>query len=110
MIFGDQEMRDQILTKVKELVINIEPSAEVILFGSHARNDFTKYSDWDFLVLVDGVLDTLRVDRIRHSLYEIEWATGEVISAIVKSRQLWHDPRYQIIPLFKSIEADGIRI
>jgi len=45
-------MRDILLSKVKKTVTGIEPSAEVFLFGSRARNDFTKFSDWDFLVLV----------------------------------------------------------
>jgi predicted nucleotidyltransferase len=101
-------MRDIILSKIKKSVLNIEPSAEVFLFGSRARSDFTKFSDWDFLVLVDGEVNTARADRIRHSLYEIEWDTGEVISTIVKSRQLWNDPDYWIVPLYKSIEREGI--
>jgi uncharacterized protein len=101
-------MRDILLSKVKECVLKIDPSAEVFLFGSRARNDFTKFSDWDFLVLVDGEVTTARADRIRHSLYEIEWDTGEVISTIVKSRQLWNDPDYRIVPLHKSIELEGI--
>lgn len=101
-------MRNIILSKVKESVLKVEPSAEVILFGSRARNDFSKFSDWDFLVLVDGEIDTARVDKIRHLLYEIEWETGEVISTIVKSRQLWNHPDYRIVPLHKSVEREGI--
>jgi predicted nucleotidyltransferase len=101
-------MNDLLLLKVKKSVLNIEPNAEVFLFGSRARNDFTELSDWDFLVLVDGEVTTLRADKIRHSLYEIEWETGEVISTIVKSRQLWNDPNYQIVPLHISVEREGI--
>ena len=101
-------MRDIILSKVKKTVLQIEPSAEVILFGSRARNDFSKFSDWDFLVLVDGEINTARIDKIRHLLYEIEWETGEVISTIVKSRQLWNNPDYRIVPLHKSVEREGI--
>jgi len=101
-------MNDLLLLKVKECVLKIEPFAEVFLFGSRARNDFTEFSDWDFLVLVDGEVTTLRVDKIRHSLYEIEWETGEVISTIVKSRQLWNDPDYRVVPLHRSIEREGI--
>jgi uncharacterized protein len=103
-------MRDKILSTVKKAVLSIEPSAEVILFGSRAREDFQEYSDWDFLVLVDGVVDTARTDRIRHSLYEIEWDTGEIISTIVKSRQLWNNPDYRIVPLHKSVEREGVRL
>jgi predicted nucleotidyltransferase len=101
-------MCEEILKKVKETVLKLEPSAEVILFGSRARNDFSQFSDWDFLVLVDGEIDTARADQIRHALYEIEWDTGEVISTIVKSRQLWDSPGYRFVPLHKSIEREGI--
>jgi predicted nucleotidyltransferase len=101
-------MRDIILSKVKKSVLQVEPSAEVILFGSRARNDFGKFSDWDFLVLVDGEINTARADKIRHLLYEIEWETGEVISTIVKSRQLWNNPDYRVVPLHKSVEREGI--
>lgn len=101
-------MRDIILSKVKISVLQVEPSAEVILFGSRARNDFSKFSDWDFLVLVDGEINSARIDKIRHLLYEIEWETGEVISTIVKSRQLWNNPDYRVVPLHKSVEREGI--
>ena len=101
-------MKDGLLLKVKKCILEIEPSAEVFLFGSRARKDFTEFSDWDFLVLMDGEVTTARADKIRHSLYEIEWETGEVISTIVKSRQLWNDPNYRIVPLHKAVEREGI--
>jgi predicted nucleotidyltransferase len=103
-------MREEILKKVKEAVLNLEPCAEVILYGSRARNDFLEYSDWDFLILVDGEADTARTDRIRHSLYEIEWETGEVISSIVRNRQDWNSPKYRVIPLHSAIESEGISL
>jgi len=103
-------MRDHILEKIKEAVLNQEPAAEIVLFGSRARKDFEDSSDWDFLVLVDGNVDTHREDRIRHSLYEIEWDTGQVISTIIKSRRVWNDPAYGRVPFYKSVERDGIHI
>jgi uncharacterized protein len=103
-------MKNEILKRVKETVLKLEPSAEVILYGSRARNDFREYSDWDFLVLVDGEVDTVRTDRIRHALYEIEWDTGEVISSIVRSKQTWNSPKYRVIPLHTAIDSEGIRI
>jgi predicted nucleotidyltransferase len=97
-------------TRVKSTVQGIEPAADVILFGSRARNSFDASSDWDFLVLVDGEVDAGRADAIRHKLYEIEWETGEVISTIVKSRAIWNDPRYRVVPLHKAIEKEGVRL
>ena len=49
--------RDILLKQVKEAVWKIEPTAEVILYGSRARGDSTCESDWDFLVLVDGPVE-----------------------------------------------------
>ena len=38
-----------LLTQVKQLIHQIEPEAEIILFGSRARGDAAPDSDWDFL-------------------------------------------------------------
>jgi predicted nucleotidyltransferase len=103
-------MRDIILLKVKEAVLQLEPSAEVILYGSRARDDFREYSDWDFLVLVDGDVDTARTDRIRRVLFDIELDTDQIISSIVRSRQDWNSPRYSVVPLHKNVEREGIHI
>jgi uncharacterized protein len=103
-------MKDILLLKVKEAVVQLEPSAEVILYGSRARNDFREYSDWDFLILVDGVVDTTRTDRVRRVLFEIELDTDQIISSIIRSRQDWNSPRYSVVPLYKNIEREGILI
>lgn len=43
----------EITSKVKQTVKEFDPNAEVILFGSRARGDYKKDSDWDFLILTD---------------------------------------------------------
>jgi uncharacterized protein len=101
-------MKNRILRKVKELVKTIEPSAEIFLFGSRARNDNRRDSDWDFLILVDGIVDSKRTDHIRHALYEVEWETGQIISSIVKNRQSWYKPTNKTIPLHVNVEREGI--
>jgi predicted nucleotidyltransferase len=103
-------MKSEILQKVKKAVMQIEPSAEIILYGSRARNDYRDGSDWDFLVLVDGDVNYIRTDKIRHRLHEIEWDTGEVLCAIVRSRSVWDNPQFQIMPLFKNIRLEGIKL
>jgi uncharacterized protein len=101
-------MKDILLSKVKDAVLQLEPSAEVVLYGSRARDDFREYSDWDFLVLVDGPVDTARTDRIRRVLFEIELETDQIISSIIRSRQEWNSPRYAVVPLHKNVEREGI--
>jgi predicted nucleotidyltransferase len=103
-------MKSEILNKVKEAILKIEPSAEIILYGSRARDDFHEGSDWDFMILVDGEVDDKRTDKIRHQLYEIEWETGDVLCSIVRSRADWDSPEYGIIPLYKNIRHEGITL
>lgn len=102
--------RNELLEQVKEAVHEIEPDADIILYGSRARGDAHAESDWDFLILLDGVVDDERTDAIRHRLYEIEWDCGEVLSSIVRSRQEWDTPLYQVTPLSKVIREQGILI
>lgn len=102
--------RRKLLQDVKQAVRNVEPIAEVILYGSRARRDATSESDWDFLILVDGIVDTSRVDAIRYQIYEVEWQTGEVLSSIVRSRKEWNSPVYQAMPFHKNVEREGLRL
>ena len=100
--------RDALLKQVKEAVLEIEPTAEVILYGSRARGDSCTESDWDFLVLVDGLAGDDRVDRIRHCLYEIEWESGQVLSSIVRGREEWSNQPLNSTPFHRNVELEGI--
>jgi predicted nucleotidyltransferase len=103
-------MKSLLLEKVKNAVRQIEPSAEIILYGSRAREDYHEGSDWDFLILVDGFVDAIRTDRVRHALYDVELETNQIVSSIVKSRQEWNSPKFRIIPLHENVDREGIRI
>lgn len=100
----------ELLRRVKQTVQDVEPGAEVILYGSRARQEAGAESDWDFLVLVDGRMSESRADAIRHQLYELEWESGEVLCTIVRSRQEWHSPRYRTMPFHQNVEREGIAL
>lgn len=99
-----------LLSEVKAVVQAVEPTADVILFGSRARDQACADSDWDFLILVSGEADDARIDKIRHQLYEIEWTSGEVLSSIVWSREEWDSDPYRLMPLHQEVERDGVRL
>ena len=81
----------EILERIKNTVLEVEPSATVILYGSRARGDNKPDSDWDILVIVnkDKISNEFE-DKIAFPLYEIEWETGNIISPIVISKNTWY--------------------
>jgi len=99
---------EALLERVKWAIREIEPEAEIILYGSRAREDSQTQSDWDFLVLLDGPVNDERTDKIRHRLYEIEWASDEVLCCIVRNREEWNSPLYRGTPFCQNVEAEGI--
>jgi predicted nucleotidyltransferase len=102
--------RDSLLKTIKQTVREIEPGADIILYGSRSRGDAGPESDWDFLVLVDGPVSDERTDRIRHRLYEIEWESGEVVSSIVRNRDEWQSGRYKAVPFYNRVRQEGVWI
>ena len=98
-----------ILKKVKEYVKAMDSEAEVILFGSRARNDARKDSDWDILILTPSAV-TLKVEQaFRHKLFEIEMEYGEAISTFVYSKPDWNG-KYRVTPLYHHVKKEGILI
>lgn len=100
--------REELLARVKQVVHAVEPEADILLYGSRARGDAQAESDWDFLILLDGSVDDTRTDRVRHQLYELEWDSGEVLSAIVRSYEVWNSPLYQVTPFAQNVQAQGV--
>jgi len=100
--------REELLKRVKQVIHEMEPDAEIILYGSRARKDSNAQSDWDFLILLDGPVNDERIDKIRHCLYEIEWECDEVLCSIIRNRKEWSSPLYQSTPFYRNVGAEGI--
>lgn len=100
-------IHQHLLESVKQMILQAEPEAQVILFGSRVRGDAEAESDWDFLVILPGPVDENRKDAIRHRLYELEWETGHVLSALIVSQNDWDSNLYSALPIYKEIEMEG---
>jgi uncharacterized protein len=101
--------KSSILSRIRDLVKEIDPTSEVILYGSRARGEEHPDSDWDILILVDTKAD-LDYERIfRHKLYDIELELGEAFSVTVHNKNEWKS-RYWMTPLYQNISREGIRI
>ena len=100
---------DIVLARIKKQVKEIDPLADIILYGSRARGDFRPDSDWDILILVnsDAGLETEKV--FRHKLFDVELELGEAVSTYVFNKQEWNS-KYWMTPLYKNISVEGIVI
>ena len=79
-----------------------------MLYGSRARGDAKKDSDWDVLILIDKPRVTFKDEQVfRHNLYDLTLETGQSISAFVYSKKEWNT-KQSITPLYQNIKKEGI--
>lgn len=95
---------------VKEEINKVDPTSEVILFGSRARGDNRPDSDWDILILIDNKKVTNEIeDKFRDKLYDIELNSGELISTFIYPKSFW-ESQLRYSPLYKNITKEGVRL
>ena len=94
---------------IKQRVSELDPTAEVILYGSRARGDDNFDSDWDILILIENRSDIAIERKYRNKLYDLELETGESFSVFVYSKHDWHKRQY-ITPFYKNVSREGLQI
>ena len=102
--------KDKIINRILRLTNETYPKSEIYLYGSQARGDSNKLSDWDLLILLNVnkipfALETSLMDEF----YEIELETGEIISPLIYSKKDWEE-NHSFTSLFENIKNEGIRI
>lgn len=80
---------------------------KVIIYGSQARGDATKYSDVDLLVIVPS-LDKRTRNLISDITWEVGFGAGKVISAMTTTDDEMN--YYAILPFYKNVKEEGIRV
>ena len=100
--------RKEILLKIKNAVTELDPDARIILFGSRARGDFGKDSDWDLLILTRIPASEENKRNIRYHLLDIELETEQVISTLIHHNDHWKN--YSVTPLYNIIAKEGIEV
>lgn len=97
-----------LLSKIKETVSLLAPNAQVYLFGSRATGKSTPDSDWDLLILLDQKeLSLAQEKNITNALYDIEIATGAVISPSVYTSKEWAK-KYSVTAFYESVMQSAV--
>ena len=94
---------------IKQRVSELDPTADVVLYGSRARGDDHIDSDWDILILTESQSDIHIERKFRHKLYDLELETGESFSVFVYSKNDWHK-RQHITPFYQNVSREGLQI
>jgi uncharacterized protein len=102
--------KQHIIQLIRQKVNELDGTAEVILYGSRARGDNKRDSDWDVMILLNRKNVDKKIEQtFRHHLLDVELEIGVPISVFVYSKSEW-EGKYSITPLFKSIKKEGISI
>jgi len=102
--------KEQILQMIKMVVDKNAPDSEVYLYGSRARGNAKKLSDWDLLILLNSANVSFDFQtKFMDEFYELELKTGEIFSPLFYSKNDWIS-NYSITPLYENIQREGIRL
>lgn len=96
----------KLAAKVRErLSVELKKPVKVIMFGSQARGDATKYSDIDLLVILPSVDKETR-KLISNVAWEIGFDAGKMISTFPTTEK--EMKIYAISPFYKAIKKEGV--
>lgn len=95
---------------IKRVIEKNAPDSEVYLYGSQARGNAKKTSDWDLLILLNSANVSFDFEtKFMDEFYELELETGEIFSPLIYSKNDWNS-NYTITPLYENIQKEGIRL
>ncbi|MBQ0073824.1 MAG: nucleotidyltransferase domain-containing protein [Prevotella sp.] len=99
-----------VLNRIKSLgQEKLSDGGRIILYGSRARGDARKDSDWDLLVLLNKKnIEQSDYDGICYDLTSLGWDIGEQIIPVIYTTEEWNYNSFT--PFYKNVESEGIRI
>jgi len=104
--------REKIREILKELKVDVTDAlgdkfADMILFGSYSREDFSEYSDVDVLILVRDELSKDENEKIDELVAEYSLKDDIAISCIIYPLKIFEE---YSTPFLLNVKEEGIRI
>ncbi len=99
----------EILCGLKSLIHTTSSDARVFLYGSRARGDYHRGSDWDLLILLNKErIDKADFDNIAFPLILYGWEHDADISPKLYTVADWE--KRSFTPFYKNVTADSIEL
>jgi predicted nucleotidyltransferase len=93
---------------IKQRITEKDPEAQVILFGSHARGEANRHSDWDVLILLkENAVSRSLEKEYREQLFDVALEMGEPISTYVFSKSEW-ETKHFYTPFYENVNREGV--
>jgi len=99
-----------VLNQIRSVARAAAPQGSmVVLFGSRARGEAKKGSDWDILiVLPKNRLEQSDYDSVSYPFVELGWRLNEKINPIMYTEKEW--AANSITPFYDNVVRDGINL
>lgn len=98
------------LQLIKQNVLEIDPTAQVWLYGSRAKGKARDDSDWDVLVLSSkDSLSFKEEELFMDHICDLMVKTGQAIQLFAYGMKDWHS-RHGITPFYKSIQSEAVQL
>ena len=102
--------KDKILRMIIQVVDKTASNSEVYLYGSQARGNAKRLSDWDILILLNRPNVPFEFEtKFMDEFYELELETGEIFSPLIYSKNDWIS-NYSVTSLFENIKREGVKL
>ena len=107
--FMSQDKFSDILNMIRDTIRTVEPTAEIILYGSRARGDARDDSDWDVLAIVDKPRLSLK-DRgnLQYLVWDKGLDMGEEINVFSYTKQQWEQAPPSLFKI--NVMREGIQL
>lgn len=101
---------NDIMAKIRDVAIATLPvGSHALLFGSRARGEAHKGSDWDILILLNKeTLENSDYEKISYPFVMLGCDLGEEINPIMYTAKEWDACR--ITPFYENVRKDAITV
>lgn len=96
------------LDLIEQNVHEVEPTAQVWLYGSRVRGEAHEDSDWDVLVLsAKDKLSFKEEERFMDNICNLMVSTGQAIQLFAYGVKDWHT-RHAVTPFYQSVQSEAV--